>query len=242
VEKKRKAEEEKYTLYYFDLEGLGEVSRLLFAAAETEFEDKRYPHEMKDGKAHHPEWEADKPNRTKFPFAKLPVLQINEETYIPQSRAIENFLAKKFGFYGKTHIEAALIDGIVEQFKDIASSWKEHRTKGDEEIKKFFTTALPDQYAHLENLLKENKSGYFVGKKKPSLADIVAYRFLNSYWAPDYKVQSHETLKGFPNLTKLHETIGNLEQIKAYHAKRNAPKAPKTETTQESSSDKPQSS
>jgi len=240
--KKRKTiAEEKYTLIYFDLEGVGEVSRLLFAVTQTEFEDKRYPFELKDGKAHRPEWEADKPDRKKFPFGKLPVLQVGEDTYIPQSRAIENFLAKKFGLYGKGALEAAVIDATVEQLKDIGSSWREHKSKGEEEIKKFFTTELPQHYGYFENLLKENKNGYFVGKK-PTLADIAVYRFVNSYWAPDHKTQADEVLKAFPNLAKLHENIGNQEGIKEYHAKKNKAKEPKTDSAPQESTDKSQSS
>jgi len=240
--KKRKAaEEEKYTLVYFDLEGLAEVSRLLFAVSQVEFEDKRYPFEQKDGKPHRPEWDADKSDTKKFPFAKIPVLNIGEDTVIPQTRAIENYLAKKFGLYGKGPVEAAHIDAIAEYFKDIASSWRDHKVKGDEDIKKFFTTALPELYGHLERLLTENKSGYFVGKK-PTLADIIAYRVLNSYWAPDHKNQADEALKAFPQLAKLHETVGNLEGIKDYHAKKNKAKEPKTDAAPQESTDKSQSS
>jgi len=206
-------------------EGLAEVSRLLFAAAQTEFEDKRFPIEFKDGKPVRPEWDAAKSDRKQFPFAAIPTLEI-DGVVLAQSRAIENFLSKKFGFYGKGPVEAAHIEAIVEQFKDIASSWRDHKSKGDEEIKKFFTTTLPEHYGILENLLKENKSGFFVGKK-PTLADIVAYRYLNSYWSPDYKTQHDEALKAFPQLTKLHETVGNIEGIKEYHAKKNKAKEPK---------------
>jgi len=70
---------------------------------------------------------------------------------------------------------------------------------------------------------------FFVGKK-PTLADIVAFRFINSYWAPDYKTQAQDAVKAFPQLSKLHEAVGGLEGIKDYYAKKNQPKEPKTET------------
>jgi len=88
--KKRKAAEEEYKLIYFDIEGLAETSRLLFAAKEQEFIDHRYKFELKDGKAIRPDWDADK---KKYDFHKIPVLEV-DGVQIPQSRAIESFLAK----------------------------------------------------------------------------------------------------------------------------------------------------
>jgi len=38
---------------------------------------------------------------------------------IPQSRAIERFLAKKFKLYGDNDEEAAMIDAFVDQINDI---------------------------------------------------------------------------------------------------------------------------
>jgi len=220
--KKRKAVEEKYKLIYFDIEGLAETSRLLFAAAQHEYEDKRYSQETKDGKTVRPEFEADKKN---FPFGQVPILEF-EDTKIAQSRAIENFLAKKLGFYGKGPLDAAQIEAVVEQFRDLTRGWRDHKEKGDEEVKKFFSTYLPQQFEYLEKLLKDNKSGYFVGKKA-TLADIAAYRHLHSYWAPDYKTQLSDVLKNFPLLEKLHDTVDKIEGIKEYHDKKNQPKEAK---------------
>jgi len=223
--KKRKAVEEKYQLVYFDLEGLAEVSRLLFAVGGQEFEDKRYPFEKKDGKVVRVEWEADK---HKYPFGKIPVLDI-DGTVITQSRAIENFLAKKFNLLGKGPLEAALIEGIVEQVKDIRGTWNEHNAKGEQGAKDFFSTALPESLEQFEKQLKDNKSGFFVGKKI-TLADISVYRHLNSYWAPDHTASVQEVLKKFPHLTELVKKVGEDERVKAYHEKRNKAKEPKTET------------
>jgi hypothetical protein len=51
-------------------------------------------------------------------FVQIPQLTYNGED-IPQSKAIERFLAKKFGFFGKNEVDAALIDAFSEQIRDI---------------------------------------------------------------------------------------------------------------------------
>jgi len=214
--KKRKAgkEDPTYKLVYFDIEGLAETSRLLLAAKDTEFTDYRYKIEFKDGKAIRPEWEADK---KKYDFQKIPVLEF-EGQQIPQSRAIESFLAKKLQLYGKTQLEGALIDAIAEQAKDIGALFREAKNKGDDSIKTFWSTTAPEQFGLLEAYLKKGDSGFFVGKRL-SLADISVYRLLGAY-LPDHKEALHEVLKDLPRLTKLHEMVDSLDGIKAYHEKR----------------------
>ena len=96
-----------YKLIYFDLRGLAETSRMLFKAAGQSFEDFRYPFTVKDGKQIRNEWIADKPN---YIYEKIPVLEIDGGKYvIPQSKAIERFLARRFNMLGDNDIEAALI-------------------------------------------------------------------------------------------------------------------------------------
>jgi len=231
--KKRKAEkrkaEEKYTLVYFDIDGLAETSRLLFAAADTEFEDKRYKFEMKEGKAIHPEWDVDK---EKYAFHKVPVLYV-DETEIPQSRAIESFLAKKFSLAGKTHLEAALIDAIAEQCRDIRTAMRDAKNKGDDELKKFWSEVLPKQFSLLEKWLTDHKTEYFVGKK-PTYADIAVFRLVTD-WA-DNKTDVDKALQGNPRLIKTVGLVREIDGIKKYLDKKNKPKEAETTPTTKSSS------
>jgi len=233
--KKRKAIEEKYKLVYFDIEGFAETSRLLFAAGHQEFEDKRYPFENKDGKIIRTEWEAE--GKKLAPFGKIPYLEYEGVT-IPQSRAIENFLAKKLGFHGKGPVDAAQIEAITEQFRDITGAFRAYKDKGEEELKKYFSIYLPQQFDNLEKLLEKNKSGFFVSKK-PTLADITAFRFLNSS-PQDYHAQVQDVLKNYPLLSKLKSKVGELEGIKEYYEKRNKAKESKPNPTPTpQSTDKP---
>ena len=96
-----------YKLTYFNVRGLAETSRMLFSAAGQQFEDYRYPFELKDGKKIHTEWDADK---SKYIYEKVPVLEVDGGKHtIAQSKAIERFLARRFNMLGSNDGEAALI-------------------------------------------------------------------------------------------------------------------------------------
>ena len=96
-----------YKLIYFNVRGLAETSRMLFKAAGQQFEDYRYPFELKEGKPIRPEWDADK---SKYVYEKVPVLEVDGGKYtIAQSKAIERFLARRFNMFGGNDGEGALI-------------------------------------------------------------------------------------------------------------------------------------
>ena len=74
-----------YKLTYFNNKGRAEPTRLMFARAKQIFVDERLNDE---------EFAAIKHNGA--PQGKLPFLIFNDKV-IPQSRAIERFVARKFG-------------------------------------------------------------------------------------------------------------------------------------------------
>jgi glutathione S-transferase len=101
-----------YKLMYFNGKGLAEVSRYLFAVAETPYEDFR--------------WEfADWPEyKSKMPLGQGPALEITEGdkvTLISQSTAIARYLANQFNLAGKTPIEKAKGDMVLDQIADLRS-------------------------------------------------------------------------------------------------------------------------
>merc|ERR1712088_1071925 len=79
-------------LTYFDLEGRGELIRLLLHAGNIDFEDFRFGFG---------EWAKHKPNT---PFGSVPVLTWDEEE-MAQTMAIVRFVARKVGMAGKTDKE-----------------------------------------------------------------------------------------------------------------------------------------
>ncbi|VDN35040.1 unnamed protein product [Cylicostephanus goldi] len=52
-----------------------------------------------------------------MPFGQMPVLEVDGKK-LAQSFAIVRFLARKFGYAGKTPFEEALVDSIADQWKD----------------------------------------------------------------------------------------------------------------------------
>ncbi|CAD6195764.1 unnamed protein product [Caenorhabditis auriculariae] len=98
-----------YKLTYFDLRGLAETARQLFALAGVDYEDVRVDFDT---------WPEIKP---KTFFGKLPILEVDGKQ-IPQSLAISRFLANKFGYAGKSDMEKAWADAFADQFKDFLMS------------------------------------------------------------------------------------------------------------------------
>ncbi|KYO38018.1 hematopoietic prostaglandin D synthase isoform A [Alligator mississippiensis] len=109
-----------YKLTYFNLRGRGEIIRYLFAYSGIKYEDYRI--EWAD-------WSSIKPT---IPFGKVPILEI-DGVIIHQSLAIARYLAKENGVAGKTPLEQALVDAIVDTIDDFMSMlpWaeKDHDVK-----------------------------------------------------------------------------------------------------------------
>merc|ERR1711963_559360 len=93
-------------LTYFDLEGRGELIRLLLHAGNIDFEDFRFGFG---------EWPKHKPNT---PFGSVPVLHWDGEE-MAQTMAIVRFVARKVGMAGKTDMEFFKADMVACHFEDI---------------------------------------------------------------------------------------------------------------------------
>lgn len=104
----------KYKLIYFNFRGMAEITRMMFKLSNVPFEDFRYHvcTQTMDRK----EFENDK---SKYPFLALPVLELEDGLMIPQSKAIERYVAKQLGYWGTNDVEAALIDSYCEFIIDI---------------------------------------------------------------------------------------------------------------------------
>ncbi|XP_022087473.1 glutathione S-transferase 1-like [Acanthaster planci] len=99
----------KYVLHYFKAHGRGESIRLAFKLAGVDFEEVNFTF---------PEWPKLK---DKFPTQQTPALEVDGKM-LCQSKAILRYLAKEFGFDGKTNLECAFIDQVVDTVEDIWSA------------------------------------------------------------------------------------------------------------------------
>ncbi|XP_064627121.1 glutathione S-transferase-like [Lineus longissimus] len=200
-----------YKLHYFDAEGLGELPRLLLAAAHQEYEDIRYQRGA--------EWQEAK---KRMPHGTVPVLEVIGDDgvlMLSQSFAIAKFLARTFRFNGKDSKEEARIDEVIEQTRDLAMDLIMMRLERDEgkkaDLAKGFQSKLPTLLGKLEGALKANNGGTgFIVGTGITLADIHVYQFLCD-WVP------HQPPAELPPLLK--DLLGRVEEnpgIRDWLAKR----------------------
>lgn len=200
-----------YTLTYFDVRGLAEPVRWLFAAAGQAYNDVRLSHE-----GDRPEWQKLKPTT---PFGQVPVLEV-DGVKIGQSNAIAHYLAREFGLAGKTNLEQARVDMIVDCVLDTLKPFypilMEKDADKKAEGKKKFEDDLKTQQKYFNQFLTDNhNTGYFVGDSL-TLADIVYAVGLERI--NDGQFESH--LSEFPKLQQLNEKVRSHPKIAEWIAKR----------------------
>jgi len=212
-----------YKLSYFNLRGLAENSRVLFAAAGVPYEDFRFPFvKNEDGTFDRKEWEQAKPN---FLWEKVPTLEVNGHV-IAQSKSIERFLARRFGFAGTTDLETADIDNICEQVLDARNGYYNANGKDDaikaagvtvedskKNVTKFMTDDFPNFMRLFERYLNRHNHDWFVGNKI-SLADIAFFTFVTNPNIPK------DVLAKYPKCAALAKRVGDVPSIASWIAKR----------------------
>lgn len=197
-----------YKLTYFDARGRAEISRILFALAGQDFEDVRIKRE---------EWPVLK-NST--PFGQLPLLEVDGKVYA-QSVALSNFLARRFGFYGKTDTDALAIDQVVclvQDFVNLAARMfhEAEPSKKEELAKTFKDVEIPRLLGYFENLLEASGTGYFVGDTL-TLADLIAWNFITGI---ENRMKVSGLADSYPEVKALFKKIENTDKIKTYLANR----------------------
>jgi glutathione S-transferase len=169
-----------YKLIYFNVKGLAETTRVLFAMSGTNYEDYRYNFEVVGGEYKKEEFDKDK-EKFECSMGKLPILEIkigDKVEQIGQSKSIERYLAREFGLMGSNKIEEAKIDSICECIRDIKERYQS--IKKTDGINKYFEETIYNELEKLSKVL-DNKSKLAVGEKL-SLADITIYMFIKEYF------------------------------------------------------------
>ncbi|CAJ0581573.1 unnamed protein product, partial [Mesorhabditis spiculigera] len=198
-----------YKLSYFDIRGLAETTRKLFALANQEFEDNRVPREQ---------WADLKP---KAPFGQMPYLEVDGKL-LAQSKAINRYLAKKFGFAGKDDWESAQIDAWVDQLNDFNTELRPYFIvvagygEGDKDklYKEVVEPARDKIFPLIVKQLKANGSGFLVGSKV-SWLDVTLSCHIETFlqFVPDY-------LDKYPEVTASFKKVQEIPEIKAWIEKR----------------------
>ncbi|XP_072167883.1 S-crystallin SL11-like [Diadema setosum] len=201
-----------YKLTYFDARGRVEIARLLFALKGVEFEDVRLPYDAAF---------ATSEEKKKAPLGQLPILEIEGRPILPQSRAIQRYLAREFGFYGSNNKEATIMDLVVETFDDFIEGMSKFiATESDEAKKaemkkKFMEETAPRLLAFIEKLRGQSSSAYFDGDK-PSYADVTVFNLVDV--GVDHL--GKDLFSKYPKLVELKQRVSEIPSVKAYLAKR----------------------
>ncbi len=211
----------KLKLVYFDTKGLAEVSRLLLTIKGVEFEDYRYPLEIIDPVNHvynKKKFDEDKANGLlHLSLGKLPYLELSKENnkiIITQSKAIERYLARKYGFMGKNDIEETRIDSICEYIRDIKDNYKKltHSQKLCTEFPNHLKTELED----ILKLADSNNKPYLIGDRL-SLCDISLYCLVTTVF--DNKTTVFKVVGKIPKLRDCIIKISNIPAVREWTTK-----------------------
>ncbi|KHJ81993.1 glutathione S-transferase protein [Oesophagostomum dentatum] len=152
-----------------------------------------------------------------MPFGQMPILEVDGKQ-LAQSLAIVRFLARKFGFAGKTPFEEALVDSIADQFKDFTNEIRPMArvALGFEEgdlaklTKEVFLPARDKFFGYITKFLKANKSGYLVG-------DSLTFADLYLAEASSEFAKKIPTLyDGFPEIKAHAEKVRSIPALKKW--------------------------
>lgn len=200
-----------YTLNYFNGRGRAEISRLIFAAAGVAYNDNRI--------ADWPATKADAPN------GQLPYLTLENGVKLPQSVTIARYLAREFGLAGKSSLEQAQADAIVDTILDLVNFYYskvfpiQDEAEKAEALKNFLENQGANGAKNIDNLIKSYGSNGFSVGSSLTWADLAIFDITSVLFS------KHPTFgEKFPHLAKVHEQVHNHPKIAEYV--KNRPETP----------------
>mmetsp|Transcript_22977 Transcript_22977/g.34226 ORF Transcript_22977/g.34226 Transcript_22977/m.34226 type:complete len:250 (+) Transcript_22977:55-804(+) len=213
------------TLKYFDARGAAETARIILTFAGEEYNDSRY--EIEPGTMSAPEFlKAKETGELDMNLNRVPLLITEGGEIIGQSKAIERYLAKKFGLMGSSDVEAAQIDCVAEHCRDVKDAaarkgFSFFSQKSDEEKavarKEWFESDLPAMLEKIEKSvsLTSTESGYAVGNKS-SYADIAIFSLLKDCTMEAEKEDTLKAAEKCSALLAIANKIASDEKIVAW--------------------------
>jgi len=150
----------------------------------------------------------------KLMFDQLPLWEEPSGLVVTQSQAIVRHVARTHGLYGASANEQATIDSLHEYMNDMRTSFaNSSRSANKDEAKKAIVEVdAPKHLARLENILKKNGTGFFVGSKI-TFMDLLFWYFLEN-WSD----QGLINLSAYENLSKFKQSIESRPNIAKYRA------------------------
>ena len=200
--------EDKYILYYFNVNARGCMARALLSYVKANWENKVL--EYNDFLQNY------KQKKEFCEYGQLPILEYKGK-YYSQSMAIILFLAKKYNLMGDNEDEEFEINNLLCSFEDIFplihDQSQDKKDAKYEKVRKYFKI-YEDKYL---NHVKENSGKkYYFANDKFTLADIyfgaLIYSMLNSLKEIDME-------KEFPELKKLLDFYKSDNALKEFYEK-----------------------
>ena len=200
--------DDKYTLYYFNVNARGCIARAILSYVKANWENKVI--EYNDFLQNY------KQKKEFCEYGQLPILEYKGK-YYSQSMAIVLFLAKKYNLMGDNEDEEFEINNLLCSFEDIFplihDQNKDKKDAKYEKVRRYFKIYEDKYLKHV----KENKGKkYYFANDKFTLADIyfgaLIYSMLNSLKEIDME-------KEFPELKKLLDFYKSDNALKEFYEK-----------------------
>jgi glutathione S-transferase len=200
---------------YFDSRGLGEISRLLLAAADVVYTDVRIPMvRHADGTLGGDEWGAHKADT---PYGQSPVFEL-EGVKIAQSNTITRFIARKYHLDGDDEVENALLDAAFESCHEIRMIPFVNNTPADK-LAKFWSTGLSESLGHVnKNIVGSGSAPWFMGKRM-TYVDVSIY-YTVWFLARENEEATSAALAAHPKIQAIYYAVEQEPKIAKYLATR----------------------
>ena len=200
--------EEKYILYYFNVNARGCMTRAILSYAKANWENKII--EYNDFVQNY------KQKKEFCEYGQMPILEYKGKFYA-QSLAIELLLAKKFNLLGDNEDEEYEINNLLCSFEDIFPLIHDRdeskKNAKYEKVRRYFKIY---EEKYLKNVKKNNGGKFYFAKNKFTLADIyfgaLIYSMLKS-------LQEIDMEKEYPELKKLLDSYKNDDALKEFYEK-----------------------
>ncbi|KAI9209104.1 glutathione S-transferase [Polychytrium aggregatum] len=208
-------------LTYFDVPGRAEPIRLSLFIAGIEFEDERLTREQ---------FAAVKPT---LPFGQVPVLTINGEHVVAQSKAILRYVGILGDQYPSTNDlhTTLLIDQVVEEVDDLwlkllPSFLEADEAKRCEMRKKVAAEVYPPMLAGLDRVLAQHGGKYAVGDKL-TIADVYLFYLFKMSIEPNAAIEHipSDLITPYAHITRVYNTAKAHPRVVEWEAKNAAPSA-----------------
>ena len=216
---------EKLRLRYCDCRGLAETTRYLLAIHGVQYEDDRFPFTFGTPgdftTVKRPEFDAaQQAGAFAAGLGKVPLLEVGGEA-LPQSKAIERYVARTLNMIGFNELQSAQIDAVAEHVRDIKQAYQPCRKVEDPAEKeagmaKWFTEDLPAFSTKLEAALPACVQ--HIDAENPNYAHVVLYAFYNGFF--DNTEGARNAIVDCPALKNIVATVGEHPGVQAWESKR----------------------